>query len=285
MKRSDFRFLARLRVRYAEVDAQKIVFNGHYLMYLDTAIADYWRALALPYPEAFERFGGDLYVKKATLEYHASARYDDLLEVGLKCAHLGNSSLRFSAGVFRQDELLVSGELVYVHADPATQKSAPLPQPLRELLTGYESGAAMVQVRTGLWSELGEDAHAIRTAVFIGEQRIPAELEWDEADTDCLHAVAYNRLGQPLATGRLLEHVPGVAKIGRMAVHRSMRGGGIGRAVLDALMQAARARGDREVLLHAQTSAASFYARAGFARRGPEFEEAGIDHIEMVAPL
>jgi predicted GNAT family N-acyltransferase len=116
----------------------------------------------------------------------------------------------------------------------------------------------------------------------VDEQKIPAELEWDVADEGCTHAVAYNRFGVALATGRLLEHVPGVAKIGRMAVVQTMRGSGIGRAVLDALMRAARERGDREVLLHAQMTAAPFYSRAGFVQRGPVFEEAGIPHAEMV---
>jgi predicted GNAT family N-acyltransferase len=88
-----------------------------------------------------------------------------------------------------------------------------------------------------------------------------------------------------LATGRLLQHVPGVAKIGRMAVSRSMRGSGIGRHVLDALMKVARERGDREAVLHAQLSAAPFYSRAGFVARGTMFEEAGIPHIEMVRAL
>jgi predicted GNAT family N-acyltransferase len=97
--------------------------------------------------------------------------------------------------------------------------------------------------------------------------------------------VACNRLGKPLATGRLLEHVPGTAKIGRMAVRADMRGSAVGRAVLDALMARARDRGDREVLLHAQSSAAGFYRKAGFTTRGPEFEEAGIRHVEMVCAL
>ena len=285
MKRSDFRFLHRLRVRWAEIDAQKIVFNGHYLMYFDTAIADYWRALALPYPEAVEQFGGDLYVKKATVEYHASARYDDLLEVGIRCARVGNSSILFTLAIFRQDEHLISGELVYVHANPQTQTSVPVPQPLREVLQAFEEGQPMVQVKVGGWDELGRDAHAIRQTVFVDEQRIPAEMEWDEADATSLHAVAYNRFGMPLATGRLLEHVPGVAKIGRMAALRTMRGGGVGRAVLDGLMQAARERGYREAVLHAQTSAAAFYARSGFTPRGPEFDEVGIPHVEMVKAL
>ncbi len=285
MKRHDYRFFDHLRVRWAEIDAQKIVFNAHYLMYFDTAVAGYWRALALPYAESMESLGGDLYVRKATVEYHGSARYDDRLDIGMRCARIGNSSIQFLGGVFRGDDLLVEGELIYVFADPHTQTSRPVPPLLREILQGYEAGEPMVQVRTGEWASLGRDASAIRTAVFVEEQRIPAEMEWDAADAQCLHAVAYNRLGRPLATGRLLQHVPGVAKIGRMAVCQAVRGGGVGRSVLDALMQAARTRGDREVLLHAQTSAAPFYAKAGFVPRGAEFEEAGIPHLEMVRAL
>ena len=285
MKRSDFRFLERLRVRWAEIDAQKIVFNGHYLTYIDTAVAGYWRAMALPYPETMAYLGGDLYVRKATLEYEGSARYDEVIDVGIRTARVGNSSLVIQGGVFRAETLLVRGELVYVFADPAAQAARPVPQEMREVLQSFEAGKPMVDVRVGPWSELGKDAQAIRTAVFVQEQRIPAEMEWDEADQGCIHAVAVNRFGMPLATGRLLEHVPGVAKIGRMAVVQTMRGSRIGRNVLDALMKAARERGDREVLLHAQLSAAPFYTRAGFTTRGPVFEEAGIPHVEMVRAL
>lgn len=285
MPRSDFRFLHRLRVRWAEVDMQRIVFNGHYLMYFDTAVADYWRALALPYEASMHYFGGDLYVRKATLEYEASARYDDVLDVGVRCSRVGNSSMLLSTAALRGDQLLVSGELVYVFADPATQTSKPIPQELRTVLESFEAGKDMVEVRVGPWDELGRDAGAIRAEVFVQEQGIPAEMEWDSADQGCIHAVAYNRIGMPIATGRLLEHVPGVAKIGRMAVRQPLRGGGAGRAVLDALMRAARERGDREAVLHAQTSAAGFYLRAGFATRGPQFEEAGIPHVEMVRAL
>jgi len=283
--RSEYRFFDRLRVRWAEVDMQKIVFNGHYLMYFDTAIAGYWRALALPYHETMELLQGDLYVRKATVEYEGSARYDDQLQVAIRCARIGNSSLVFEGAVLRGDERLVRGELVYVFADPATMSSRPVPPDLREVLLGFEAGKPMVEVRVGPWDELGREAQKIRAAVFIDEQKIPAEMEWDAADAGCLHAVAYNRFGMPLATGRLLEHVPGTAKIGRMAVLPAMRGGHIGRAVLDALMAQARARGDREVLLHAQLSAAPFYLRAGFQPRGPQFDEAGIAHVEMVRGL
>ncbi len=284
-QRSDFRFLDRLRVRWVEVDMQKIVFNGHYLMYFDTAVASYWRAMALPYHDTMVYLAGDLYVRKATVEYHASALYDDQLDIGIRTQRIGNSSLLLSCGAFRGEQLLVGGELVYVFADPATMKSQPVPQQLREVLEAFEAGKPMVEVRLGRWGELGEAAHAIRKQVFIDEQRIPADMEWDSVDADCVHALACNRFGVPLATGRLHEHVPGVAKIGRMAVVASMRGSRIGRAVLDALVQHARERGDREALLHAQCSAAPFYVRAGFAARGPVFEEAGIPHIEMVRSL
>jgi len=285
MKRNEFRFLERLRVRWAEIDAQKIVFNGHYLMYFDTAIAGYWRALAMPYEQTLEYLGGDLFVRKATLEYESSARYDDVLDIGIRCGRIGSSSMLMSAGVFRQDELLVSGELVYVYADPRSQASRPVPQELRDVLQAFEAGKPMVDVRVGSWSELGREARAIRNAVFVEEQKIPAEMEWDEADTDCVHAVAFNRFGFPLATGRLLEHVPGVAKIGRMAVVQAMRGSRVGRCVLDALMKAARDRGEREVVLHAQVSAAPFYSRAGFSERGVPFDDAGIPHVEMARAL
>jgi len=285
MNRRDFRFFHRLRVRWVEVDMQKIVFNAHYLMYFDTAVADYWRALAMPYDEAMALLGGDLYVKKATVEFHASARMDDRLDVGLRCTRIGTSSILFAGAIFRGDELLVTCELVYVFADPATQTSRPVPPALRELLTGYEAGEPVVQVRTGTWAELGEAAQRIRTEVFVQEQRIPADLEWDEADRTAVHAVAFNRLGQAIATGRLLRPEPGLARIGRMAVNRMLRGSGVGRQVLQALMAAASARGDREVVLHAQRSAAEFYLGMGFEARGAEFEEAGIPHVEMARPL
>ena len=285
MNRGEFRFFDRMRVRWVEVDMQKIVFNGHYLMYFDNAISGYWRALALPYAEAMEYLNGDLFVRKATVEYMTSARCNDPLDVGMRCTRIGNSSIVFTAGVFRGDTLLVSGELVYVFANPQTQTSLPVPQQLRDVLQAFEAGKPMLDTRVGTWDELGRDARVIRTEVFVQEQRIPAEMEWDAADASCLHAVAYNQFGMALGTGRLLEHVPGVAKIGRMAVTQSMRGSQIGRAVLDALMSTARERGDREVLLHAQTSAAPFYARNGFVERGERFDEAGITHVEMMRAL
>ena len=285
MNRNDFRFSERLRVRWAEIDAQKIVFNGHYLMYFDTAVAGYWRALAMPYAETMAQLEGDLFVRKASVDYLGSAKYDDVLDIGMRCARIGTSSMLFSGAVFRADRLLVSCELVYVFADPQTQTSKPVPAELRKVIEAFEAGEAMIKTRVGSWSELGESAQAIRTQVFIEEQNIPAEMEWDAGDAQAVHALASNRFGLPLATGRLLQHAPGVARIGRMAVSQTVRGCGVGRAVLAALSNAAQQRGDREIVLHAQTSAQAFYARSGFIPRGAVFEEAGIAHIEMTRRL
>ena len=285
MQRQNFRCMHRLRVRWAEVDMQKIVFNAHYLMYIDTAMSEYWRALALPYEASMHILGGEMYVKKATVEYHASAKLDDTLDVGMRCARIGNSSCLFEAAIFCGDRLLVTGELVYVFADPATQTSTPVPAALRAMLEGYEAGAEMVEVRTGDWNTLGRDAARLRTAVFVREQGIPADVEADALDASARHAVLYNRLGQPVATGRLLQQAPGVGRIGRMAVDRSVRGAQWGRVLLAALLEAARARGDTQVQLHAQCSAQGFYERAGFTVAGAPYEEAGLAHVLMTQVL
>lgn len=285
MKRQDFRFFHPLRVRWVEVDMQKIVFNAHYLMYFDTAISDYWRALALPYEEAMYSLGGDLYVKKASVEYHGSARFDDRLDVALRCSRIGNSSILFTGAIFRGDELLVTAKLVYVFADPATQTSKPVPDSLRSILTQFEDGQAMTQIKLGAWTELGADAAPVRVQVFVEEQGVPLAMEWDEFDAEAIHAVAFNGLGTALATGRLVLQAPGKGRIGRMAVKRVLRGSQLGREVLHALMEEARRLGCGEVLLHAQLSARDFYQRAGFATRGEPFEEAGIPHIEMFKSL
>ena len=285
MKRQDFRFAHRLRVRWVEVDMQQIVFNGHYLMYFDTAVTDYWRRLAMPYAATMAQLGGDMYVKRASVEYHASAEMDDFLDVCMRCDRIGNSSMTFVGAIFRGEELLITSELVYVYADPVAKKSQPIPPQLRDMMEGYERGEDMVQLHLGAWADLKNLAAPLRTEVFVHEQKVPADMEWDHDDETALHCVAVNRMGMVLATGRLLQHAPGVARIGRMAVKKQMRGSVLGRRVLHALMDAAKERGDTQVLLHAQCSAEGFYKRSGFEPHGAIFEEAGIAHIEMVRPL
>jgi len=286
MQYHDFRCFHRLRVRWAEVDRQNIAFNAHYLAWADCAMTEYWRALALPYDSSMQMLGGELYLRKASVEYHASAHMDDRLDIGMRCARLGTTSLGFDCAVFTAGRLLAGIELVYVFADPATQTKRPLPVPLRALLEGYEAGEDMVQLRTGDWATLGADAAALRRAVFVQEQGIDEALELDEHDVTALHAVAYNRLGVAIATGRLL--APTLAptgeregSMGRMAVERSVRGTRWGRMVLDALEQAACLRGDTQLILHAQCSAENFYRRAGFTAQGAPYEEAGLAHITM----
>ena len=282
MSPKDFRFLDPLRVRWAEVDMQRIVFNGHYLMYLDTAVGGYWRSLAMPYHETMEMLEGDLYVRKATLEYLASARYDERLQVGIRCERIGNSSMRFTGCVFRGAQPLVTSELVYVFADPTTQTSRPVPPLLRSVLEAFEAREPMVSVATGTWAELADKAHPLRRAVFVEEQGIAPEIEADTRDAEALHAVATNRFGMPVGTGRALLDGQGGARIGRMAVLASVRGAGVGAAVLAALVEGCQRRGAGDILLHAQSDAVRFYSQHGFVCRGQPFEEAGIEHQEMV---
>ena len=220
--RASFRFFHRLRVRWAEVDLQKIVFNPHYLMYVDTALADYWRALALPYEQSLRAMGGDLFVRKSTLEFHASAVYDDVLDVGLRCARIGNSSLTLVSGIFRDEELLVSAELVYVFADPVAKVSLPVPQVLRDLLTQFEQGQSPVRAVQGDW-------HSLREAVCSLRPTQPQ-------DADAQHCVLYNAMNQAIACGRLQKLAD--AQVEGLFVNPLLRGAGWSRAVRQHFMAA-----------------------------------------------
>ena len=220
--RASFRFFHRLRVRWAEVDLQKIVFNPHYLMYVDTALADYWRGLALPYEQSLHAMGGDLFVRKSTLEFHASAVYDDVLDVGLRCARVGNSSLQLVSGIFRGEELLVGAELVYVFADPVAKASLPVPQVLRNLLTNFEQGQSPVRAVLGDWHSLREAVGSLRSI--------------EAPDASAQHCVLYNAMNQVLACGRLS---PGPqAQVEGLFVSPLLRGAGWSRVVRQHLMPA-----------------------------------------------
>ena len=127
-------------------------------------------------------------------------------------------------------------------------------------------------------------------AVFVVEQNIPVELEWDQWDDGSLHAVAASAAGDPVGTGRLLPasfdlRSPATGHIGRMAVLASARRHGVGSAILQALMQAAPKQGCTGVVLHAQSYVVPFYAHHGFVIEGDEFVEAGIPHRIMRAHL
>ncbi len=139
MRRDDFTFLHTLRVRWAEVDRQDVVFNGNYFLYFDVAVAEYWRAIGIPYPDGYvNSYGTDVYAVKATAEYHGSATYDDMLNVGCRVGRIGRSSLQFVFGVWHGEEHITSGELIYVNADPKTRKSAPWAEAFRKAVLNFE---------------------------------------------------------------------------------------------------------------------------------------------------
>ncbi|HET7060784.1 MAG TPA: GNAT family N-acetyltransferase [Nitrosospira sp.] len=134
------------------------------------------------------------------------------------------------------------------------------------------------------WQRDSRALRDIREAVFIREQNVPAELEWDEFDVQCLHFLAFNPEGNPVGTARLL--LNGTAgTLGRMAVLKEWRVRGVGSALVHGLLGEAKKRGISELALHAQTHAADFYERFGFRIEGKQFMEAGIPHVKMILHL
>lgn len=136
---------------------------------------------------------------------------------------------------------------------------------------------AAFTLRQAGWAHDAAQLAAIRRTVFIDEQGVPEALEWDEQDAAAVHLLALADDGSPIGCARLLPD----AHIGRMAVLSAWRGRGVGRALLAAAEDEARARGHAVVALSAQTHAAGFYARTGYVAVGEVYEEAGIPHIAM----
>ena len=287
MQRSDFRFLERLRVRWAEIDAQQIVFNGHYLMYFDTAVAGYWRALAMPYAETMDELGGDLFVRKATLEYHGSARYDDVLDIGMRCARIGNSSMRVRRpACSARTQLLVSGELVYVFADPSdTDLAAGAARAARAVrgLRGRRADGRRARRHAGASSA---PARPIRTAGVRRRAEDPGRDGMGRRRCRRVHAVAFNRLGRALA------HRPAARACARRRQDRPHGGGQRARGTAASAApcstrcstRRARAATARRCCTRSSARRRSTSAPAS-CRRGPEFDEAGIAHVEMLRVL
>ena len=134
------------------------------------------------------------------------------------------------------------------------------------------------RLRLAHWPGDKDALKQVRETVFVQEQRVPVELEWDGLDDQCLHMLAEDPQGNPIGTGRLLPD----GHIGRMAVLKEWRGRGVGAALLRALMEEGEKRGFRELALAAQVQAMSFYEKAGFVAEGEVFDEAGIPHRNMV---
>lgn len=138
-----------------------------------------------------------------------------------------------------------------------------------------------ITLQHGDWNELGRDAKAIRTQVFVVEQRVSPDDEWDAMDAQCMHFIARDRAGNAVGTARLLPD----GHIGRMAVLPSFRGLGVGAALLQAAVSGAAKAGHKQTVLNAQLTAIPFYERHGFTAYGDVFDDAGIDHRAMKRSL
>ena len=131
------------------------------------------------------------------------------------------------------------------------------------------------------WEQAQPVAGPLRFAIFVGEQNVPSGIELDDMDAQCLHAVAYDVDNKPIGTGRLLPD----GHIGRMAVVKDWRRRGVGDAILEALIEEARKRGHKEVVVAAQLQAAEFYRNHGFVADGKVYKDAGILHENMQKKL
>lgn len=129
-------FAHRLRVRWAECDAQGIVFFGRYFEYFDLGMTEYLRTLGFLYPQSFVELGGDLFIRHSHCDYHGSARFDDELDVATRITRLGRSSIVFDFRVLRGEEVLATGEIVYVFADPEARTTLNLPDEFRAAVLG-----------------------------------------------------------------------------------------------------------------------------------------------------
>ena len=140
MPRSEFKFSFPFRVRYSEVDGQKIVFNAHYLTYFDTAITEYFRALAYDYMGQVDRIGEDFHTVKTLVEYRKPISFDQEIDVLVRTSRMGRSSLTFDLQIYPKgvDDMLASGEVVWVNTDQRTHRSVPVPAELVERLVAFE---------------------------------------------------------------------------------------------------------------------------------------------------
>ncbi len=140
MSRENFWFFHPFRVRYSEIDGQGVVFNAHYLTYFDTAITEYFRALGFDQYADAQASGIDFHVVKSVIEYKAPVRFDWELDVGVRVARIGNSSLVFELAIFLKGgtEALVTGEIVWVYTNQETHRPVTIPASMRALIATRE---------------------------------------------------------------------------------------------------------------------------------------------------
>ncbi|MBR0754165.1 acyl-CoA thioesterase [Bradyrhizobium jicamae] len=142
--REEFWFHFPFRVRYSEVDAQAVVFNAHYLTYFDTAITEYFRALGYDYLGEVKRTGVDFHTVKSVVEYKAPIRFDEDIDVCVRVARIGRSSITLLLAIFAKGsaDLRATGEIIWVAADQRTHQSVAVEESLRTLIASREKALA-----------------------------------------------------------------------------------------------------------------------------------------------
>ena len=140
MSREQFWFFHPLRVRYSETDPQGVVHNANYLMYFDTTITEYFRALGYDQQADAKRTGVDFHVVKSLIEYKAPVRFDQEIDVGARVARIGNSSLVFELAILPKEgaDALVTGEIVWVYTSQQTHRPVPIPKSIRDFIAARE---------------------------------------------------------------------------------------------------------------------------------------------------
>jgi len=140
MARNEFRFSFPFRVRYSEIDGQRVLFNAHYLTFFDTSITEYFRNLPYDYMGQVEKTGTDFHTVRALVEFKAPVYFDEEIQVHVRVSRLGRSSITFTLEIHPADkeDLRATGEVVWVNADQRTHQSVALPGQLREKIMTFE---------------------------------------------------------------------------------------------------------------------------------------------------
>ncbi len=127
-----------VRVRWAEADAHRVVFNPQYFVYFDVAYTEYMRSIDVPFPDGLAELGVDMLAVNATANFRASARYDDEIAVGARVGRIGRTSVRFDFAIWREADLLVDGSVTYVVVDVRTRAPVPVPARVLDHIVAYE---------------------------------------------------------------------------------------------------------------------------------------------------
>jgi predicted GNAT family N-acyltransferase len=215
------------------------------------------------------------------VEYHASAEYDDRLQVGMRCTRMGNSSMGFEAAVFRGDEVLVTAELIYVYADPHAHKSMPIPESLRQVLNAFEAGDAMIEIRTEAWTACQEEVRALRRSVFVDEWHMPEAWITDPLDGQAHHLVARNRLGRMVGACRVQALPEAEGHVSQLLVHRGTRGSRIGSALVQAVSSNVPQWDLKRLTLETRLSTIPFFESLGYQCEGAPVESQGVVHQRL----